>query len=1783
MTSRGEHLRLEKGSVVKNHYEVIAPIGTGNFSRVYRVLDLQLPVKEQQRKPLAMKVIKKEYSSDAKYEKQMLIVLHEHDKGRNARVSRMYECFVWQECPVFIMPMHGPSLRSRRLGVNRGIVTHEKLLEFSYDLLETMGFVHFECHMVHTDLKPENILIADRHVAENSMGNEWVVCDFGSASLWRRDKLDSDLISTRPYRAPEVVLGNKWHYAADMWSVGCILYEVAVGHRLFETRDDLTHLHMMDRRLGRLPEAFVKHSKYSSRYFNSHGDFVSTPDVIRFSKCRLTPIREMFRYDREFLHLLKGLLTYIPDERMTSAEALALPMFNALRAARKERQRLADATAEAQQQQRRRFAGTAILGNGMSPRPTDSSDTSALDHTVDGEKRNDRSSSVHHGRGAAAVQSLSPRSSSTIRDIRSTDVMTAVADGAKNNHSSHRQHHHNHKRGETNSSNVAGSRSETHPCMASVPAQEMSAVSPTVSATSPFSDLAAGGTSREAIAQMATVTTAVAPVTAGSISRSATSSIMSPYATSPGKKRSSKAREIRRRATSTPVVRSGGNQHSRSPSPGAGVLTEEVPSPRPVVNNHQSTSTGRAALVPQLALEHVKASALASDGAATPLSSQSGRRRSGRSARKLSGRIMSPATKSSTMTPQKGLSSGSQHGCGRSAAGGASTQLDVTSRLKSPRQHLQLGLSADKRRNPTPPHSSSTACCLLETPSPTITRSPRMTKASLAAGPAEGLLISTPDTNTTPPQTVFRTGAPLNSSTHRPSLRKPATMLGSISDHGITKENEAVATTPVRLGPSVAASTKVTPSAAATDAAALHRLSESPNTPLGYRAPLQRDITAVGMCMRTESLAVLGSPNVDDKRLDVDHIREGRSEAATNDGDGGCRQVGSQTVTCLAATKNDDVDNVSADNSDKDDPSVVLPTKLFVRTASSSINNRLSSTYNSDGSPHTTDYRSPVRCRPPIEDTSNASSPVMLNALNALNARFSTASSEWRDVDVEAAKMEAIAAAMGKEGQQPFATTLGPPLPQSQRNPFSVQRGDKHRSPRECSPAARSSSFLADRHSPTRGPITPLRTVPDVTSNEAPHELVSTVPLSHGSAASANSSISLLGGMLNAASVSKADWQSHRMPPSAGATPAAGRPARQLSMAMPSTPVKTTSKSTTPTHVGQTPSVPSQFTVVMASADKLKSVSPFSVSEMRKPMSPPVTASQRVAIKPGRTPAAPVPAPVSACPSVEELIPMTLRVSATTSHPAVTAPRSHECSLSLKDGRLVNANSTVNPQLLTTAPTSPAGTIGVAAVLHQPLHRPYQPLHGLVYPSDSSSHALSEAKMEEAGSAAASQSLGLHMAQGSLVLQDRASPPNMSSQLPVIGAATAATAPPSFVLSRTTHGADERHEALSHNSSNASAKLLNTQHTGTSPDLSPRCQRSSSCINIAPDVTAGTKSLRSATAVLTNASTSSRLNSSFKSGGTSKSGLATLSYPATLSGSAGSASFQAASRSPRNPVAHGTTGTNSLRPSTDGVSATSARSPRNGASLAASPKPSATYRRPGSPRGISPVLITTDLLTNAIGGNVVSTPMQLLQQPPSQTKMLQRSSTAVTSTGAGLGKTSISIVPRYTQSGVALLRSPMHQQSIGASVAATSRPQAQGFAAGSVNPMVVAESVASLKQPYRASFVAIKSANSRGSTTDGSVNTISVDAFSELTRSKPKHRRDPHTLRRISAPRPSTFSLSQANGAVSSLPTTEGSDRGGEDGDGQTRGAFANSVLPKPHDRDTPSCSSATEVSPPKM
>jgi dual-specificity kinase len=123
-----------------------------------------------------------------------------------------------------------------------------------------------DLNLIHTDLKPENILLVDnayqtftynRNIPSSSTATqrsskhrkvlltpEIRLIDFGSATF--DDEYHSSVVSTRHYRAPEIILNLGWSFPCDIWSIGCILVEFYTGDALFQTHDNLEHLAMME-------------------------------------------------------------------------------------------------------------------------------------------------------------------------------------------------------------------------------------------------------------------------------------------------------------------------------------------------------------------------------------------------------------------------------------------------------------------------------------------------------------------------------------------------------------------------------------------------------------------------------------------------------------------------------------------------------------------------------------------------------------------------------------------------------------------------------------------------------------------------------------------------------------------------------------------------------------------------------------------------------------------------------------------------------------------------------------------------------------------------------------------------------------------------------------------------------------------------------------------------------------------------------------------------------------------------------------------------------------------------------------------------------------------------------------------------------------------------------------------------------------------------------------------------------------------------------------------------
>jgi len=208
-----------------------------------------------------------------------------------------------------------------------------------------------ELKLVHTDLKPENTLfvssdsvkVPDCKGVKGSPGDfkrlpkssAIKLIDFGSTTF--EDQDHTSVVSTRHYRAPEVILGLGWNYPCDIWSVGCILVELCSGETLFQTHENLEHLAMMERVLGPLPHHMIKKSDRRYVKYFRHGTRLNWPEgassresiraVRKLPKLRDLIMQHVDHSAGLFIDLLQGLLKFEPSERLKASEALRHPFF----------------------------------------------------------------------------------------------------------------------------------------------------------------------------------------------------------------------------------------------------------------------------------------------------------------------------------------------------------------------------------------------------------------------------------------------------------------------------------------------------------------------------------------------------------------------------------------------------------------------------------------------------------------------------------------------------------------------------------------------------------------------------------------------------------------------------------------------------------------------------------------------------------------------------------------------------------------------------------------------------------------------------------------------------------------------------------------------------------------------------------------------------------------------------------------------------------------------------------------------------------------------------------------------------------------------------------------------------------------------------------------------------------------------------------------------------------------------------------------------------------------
>ncbi|XP_077011264.1 serine/threonine-protein kinase 36 isoform X2 [Tamandua tetradactyla] len=199
-------------------YHVLEMIGEGSFGRVYK----------GRRKYSAQVVALKFIPKLGRSEKELRNLQREIEIMRGLQhpnIVHMLDSFETDKEVVVVTDYAEGELF--QILEDDGKLPEDQVQAIAAQLVSALYYLHSH-RILHRDMKPQNILLAK--------GGGIKLCDFGFARAMSTNTMVLTSIKGTPlYMSPELVEERPYDHTADLWSVGCILYELAVGTPPFYT------------------------------------------------------------------------------------------------------------------------------------------------------------------------------------------------------------------------------------------------------------------------------------------------------------------------------------------------------------------------------------------------------------------------------------------------------------------------------------------------------------------------------------------------------------------------------------------------------------------------------------------------------------------------------------------------------------------------------------------------------------------------------------------------------------------------------------------------------------------------------------------------------------------------------------------------------------------------------------------------------------------------------------------------------------------------------------------------------------------------------------------------------------------------------------------------------------------------------------------------------------------------------------------------------------------------------------------------------------------------------------------------------------------------------------------------------------------------------------------------------------------------------------------------------------------------------------------------------------
>ncbi len=231
-------MSIEIGSQI-GPYEILSTVGAGGMGEVYRALDSRLD------REVAIKVLPRRMAQDAdartRFEREAQAVA----ALTHPNILSIFDVGFLEDSPYYVTELlEGETLRSRLSSQPK--IPWQKAVEIGIQLAEGLASAHNK-KIIHRDLKPENVfLTSDGRIK---------ILDFGLARVDRPSEVSEHssaptaishtepgtVLGTVGYMSPEQVRGLPADERSDIFSLGCLLYEMVTGSRAFtgETASDI--------------------------------------------------------------------------------------------------------------------------------------------------------------------------------------------------------------------------------------------------------------------------------------------------------------------------------------------------------------------------------------------------------------------------------------------------------------------------------------------------------------------------------------------------------------------------------------------------------------------------------------------------------------------------------------------------------------------------------------------------------------------------------------------------------------------------------------------------------------------------------------------------------------------------------------------------------------------------------------------------------------------------------------------------------------------------------------------------------------------------------------------------------------------------------------------------------------------------------------------------------------------------------------------------------------------------------------------------------------------------------------------------------------------------------------------------------------------------------------------------------------------------------------------------------------------------------------------------------